>query len=136
MANDWQSLYRRTGSRSAKPIGDHLISDASSTAPRGGTGDPSTSGCTPEIPYRASHRSSPTRDRRHAAAAAPAFQIAEHDARVLSIGSMKKQIRSKKLKLKTETVHELTSAKLVVVNGGATDHCTHPTTTVLPSGPC
>jgi chloramphenicol 3-O-phosphotransferase len=49
---------------------------------------------------------------------------------------MKKQIRSRKLKLQTETVQALASAELVLVNGGATAPCTHPTTTVLPSGPC
>jgi hypothetical protein len=49
---------------------------------------------------------------------------------------MKKQIRSSKLKLRTETVQTLEAARLVAVVCGATMPCTHPTTTVLPTGAC
>ena len=49
---------------------------------------------------------------------------------------MHKQRKPRKLKLATETVHTLKPAELVAVNGGGTVHCDHPTTTVLPTGPC
>ena len=50
---------------------------------------------------------------------------------------MKKITRPLKLTLKHETLKALQLDELdAVIGGGVTDHCTHPTTTVLPTGSC
>jgi hypothetical protein len=49
---------------------------------------------------------------------------------------MKKPNRPRKLTLNRDTVKRLETADLVQVVAGATNPCTHPTTTVLPTGPC
>jgi hypothetical protein len=49
---------------------------------------------------------------------------------------MKKSNRPRKLTLQRDTVKTLKTADLVQIVGGATTPCTHPTTTVLPTGPC
>jgi hypothetical protein len=50
---------------------------------------------------------------------------------------MKKTHLPRKLILQRDTVKTLKTAELTQVVGGAvTNACTHPTTTVLPSGPC
>jgi len=49
---------------------------------------------------------------------------------------MKKTIAPRKIKLSLETVKSLSTTELAHVVGGATKPCTHPTTTVLPTGPC
>jgi hypothetical protein len=47
-----------------------------------------------------------------------------------------KKLTPSKLTLKLETVKALKVADLIQVVGGATTPCTHPTTTVLPTGSC
>jgi hypothetical protein len=49
---------------------------------------------------------------------------------------MKNNHTPAKLTLKPETLRVLKSRELAHVIGGATTPCTHPTTTVLPTGPC
>jgi hypothetical protein len=49
---------------------------------------------------------------------------------------MKNSSRPRKLTLNRDTVKTLKAADLVQVVAGATNPCTHPTTTVLPTGPC
>jgi hypothetical protein len=49
---------------------------------------------------------------------------------------MKKNDTPAKLTLKPETLKMLKSRELANVMGGATSPCAHPTTTVLPTGPC
>jgi hypothetical protein len=49
---------------------------------------------------------------------------------------MKKHNTPAKLTLKPETVKLLKSRDLENVVGGVTNPCAHPTTTVLPTGPC
>jgi len=49
---------------------------------------------------------------------------------------MKKSNRPRKLTLNRDTVKTLKTADLTQVIGGATNPCNHPTTTVLPTGPC
>ena len=49
---------------------------------------------------------------------------------------MKKSNRPRKLTLNLDTVKTLKAAYLVQVAAGVTNPCNHPTTTVLPTGPC
>jgi hypothetical protein len=49
---------------------------------------------------------------------------------------MKRTTTTTKLALKRETIKQLKLPDLTHVIGGATSPCTHPTTTVLPTGRC
>lgn len=49
---------------------------------------------------------------------------------------MKNSNRPRKLTLNRDTVKTLKPAELAQVVAGVTSPCYHPTTTVLPTGPC
>jgi bacteriocin-like protein len=52
------------------------------------------------------------------------------------MSGMKKTNRPRRLTLQRDTVKTLKIEELAQIVGGVTMPCTHPTTTVLPTGPC